>query len=76
MSKPIQPVYRMLGIKMEQVRTTLGMTQAELGEKCGLGRTSIVNIEKGRQRILLHDIEAIAAALHVSPKHLLRGIWT
>lgn len=57
------------------MRTALGMTQEEIAKKVGLTRVSITNIEAGKQRILLHDIETIAAAFGVSPKHMLRGIW-
>lgn len=76
MKRPIEPCYRMIGMRLEQIRTTLGVTQEEFSKRVGLTRTSIVNIEHGRQRILLHDVEKIAAALGITPKHLLRGIWT
>ncbi len=60
---------------MEQTRTVLGWTQADLAKRIGLTRTSVVNIEAGRQRVLLHDVEKIAAAFQMSPKQLMRGIW-
>ncbi len=75
MKEPLQPVYRMLGTKIELMRNTLGWTQDDLRKKVGLTRTSIANIEAGRQRILLHDIETIAKAFGCTPKQLLRGIW-
>lgn len=74
--KPIQPCYRALGVKIETIRTALGWTQEELAKKVGLTRTSITNLEAGRQRVLLHDVEAFAAAFNTTPKNLLRGIWT
>jgi transcriptional regulator with XRE-family HTH domain len=74
--KQMQPVYRLLGAKIEQIRTTLGMSQEDLSKRIGtLNRPSIANIEAGRQRVLLHDVEAFAAAFGISPKQLLRGIW-
>jgi transcriptional regulator with XRE-family HTH domain len=76
MSRPIEPVYRQLAARVESIRTVLGLTQEELGKRVGLKRTSIVNFEAGRQRILLDDVEKFAKALGVTPKHLLRGIWT
>ena len=73
----LEPCYRMLGSRIEMIRETLGMTQLELAHKCeGLTRTSIANLEAGRQRIPLHKVELIALALHTTPKHLMRGIWT
>lgn len=71
-----EPVYRLLGAKIEQMRTMLGWTQQELAKKVGLTRTSICNIEAGRQRILLHDVEKFAIAFNMQPKALLRGVWT
>ena len=47
------------------------MTQSKLGDLVGLSRTSITNIEKGRQHVALHQVFAIASALRVSPSALL-----
>jgi DNA-binding XRE family transcriptional regulator len=47
------------------------MTQEKLGSLVGLSRTSIVNIEKGRQHIALHQLFVFAAALKVRPEALL-----
>jgi DNA-binding XRE family transcriptional regulator len=75
MAKPIEPVYRAVGAKIEELRSALGWTQEDLAKRIGLNRTSIVNIEAGRQRILLHDAHKIAAAFGVTVKHLMKGIW-
>lgn len=48
-----------------------GMTQEKLGLLVGLSRTSITNIEKGRQHVLLHQVFAIASALKAPPEALL-----
>jgi transcriptional regulator with XRE-family HTH domain len=74
--KPIEPCHRLLGARIEHIRTTLGMTQEELAAKVGLRRPSVANFETGRQRFLLHVVERFASALSTTPKHLLRGIWT
>lgn len=50
-----------------------GMTQARLGRTVGLSRTSITNIERGRQHVALHHLFAIADALNVPPAVLLPG---
>lgn len=47
------------------------MTQEKLGSLVGLSRTSIVNIEKGRQHISLHQLFVFADALKVRPEALL-----
>ncbi len=41
------------------------VTQETLAKKTSLTRTSIINIEKGRQQILLHTLVGIAQVLRV-----------
>jgi len=41
------------------------LTQEALARKASLTRTSIINIEKGRQQILLHTLVDISRALQV-----------
>jgi len=74
--KQVEPVYRMVGTKIEQMRTILGWTQQDLAKKLNLTRGSVANIEAGKQRFLVHDIEKFANAFNTTPKNLLRGIWT
>jgi DNA-binding XRE family transcriptional regulator len=47
------------------------LTQQALANKALLTRTSIINIEKGRQQILLHTLVDIARALSIAPADLL-----
>ena len=47
------------------------LTQEALARKAALTRTSIINIEKGRQQILLHTLVDIARALDVPLTDLL-----
>jgi transcriptional regulator with XRE-family HTH domain len=75
MSKPIEAVYVSLGARVRMIRETLGLQQAELAKRVSLERTSIVNFENGKQRILVDDLEDYARALGTTPKHLLKGIW-
>lgn len=74
--KPIEPVYRLLGAKIEQFRNMLGWTQQELADKMLYSRGSIANIEVGRQRLLVADVERFATVFGTTPKNLMRGIWT
>ena len=75
MKPALQPIYVLFGARVQQVREALGMTQDDLRKKVGLTRTSIANIEAGRQRILLHDVDRFAKAFSITPKNLLKGIW-
>lgn len=74
-TKLVEPVYRQFGAKVESMRAVLMITQQDLAKKVKLTRASIANIEGGKQRILLADVEKFAVALGVSPRALMRGIW-
>lgn len=74
--KELEPCYRMLAARVVMIRSAIGMTQKTLAKRAGFTRPSIANFEAGRQRVPLHRVEIIARALHTTPKHLMRGIWT
>jgi transcriptional regulator with XRE-family HTH domain len=75
MGKPIEACHQAVGVRIRIIREALGISQHELAPRVGISRGSIANIETGRQRLLLDDIESFARALNTSPKHLLKGIW-
>jgi transcriptional regulator with XRE-family HTH domain len=64
-------VYRIVGERIRDERKKLDITQDELAKEIGLTRTSITNVEKGRQKLLLHTLVQIAAYLGTSPERLL-----
>jgi transcriptional regulator with XRE-family HTH domain len=63
--------YRQFGGQLRERRRRLGLTQESLAEDVGLSRTSITNIERGEQRILLHQLYSFADKLKVRPEKLL-----
>lgn len=64
--------YVALGRQIAQVRQSKSkITQEDLGLKVSLTRTSIINIEKGRQQLLVHTLVDIASALGVPVIELL-----
>jgi transcriptional regulator with XRE-family HTH domain len=63
-------VYQVVGSKIREQRVKLGLTQEELAAQVGLSRSSITNVEQGRQTILLHQFLEIAQALEISPQAL------
>ena len=65
-----QNFYKALGARIREVRGSK-LTQEELARFVKLTRTSIVNIESGRQKLLVHNLFLIAAALGVRPTDLL-----
>lgn len=64
-------IYKEFGRRLRQSRKAAELTQETLGEQIGLSRTSITNIEKGRQRIPLHVLFLLASAVGVDPGTLL-----
>ncbi len=52
-------------------RERAGLTQDALAARVSLSRTSVTNIEKGRQKVLLHTFWGLADALGVAPAVLL-----
>lgn len=54
-----------LGAVILELRKRKRVTQIELAKAVGLERTSITNIEKGKQKISVHTLAAIADALGV-----------
>lgn len=71
MTGAVEPIYEHIGHRTCEARLRMGLTQSQLGELVGLTRTSIVNIELGRQRVMLHTVLVLAAALSVRASDLL-----
>lgn len=64
-------LYERIGFALRKQRDKIGMTQATLAELSGLSRTSVTNIERGGQALLVHQLLELAKALGVSPASLL-----
>ena len=64
-------VYPEIGGLIRQRRKRQKLTQEKLAPLVGLSRTSLANIESGRQKLLVHQIYAFAAALDMKPEDLL-----
>jgi transcriptional regulator with XRE-family HTH domain len=56
-------LYRLIGAELATRRKRLRLKQAEVADRIGLTRASLANIEKGRQKIMLHHIYRLATAL-------------
>jgi len=64
-------IYSAIGRAIASRRREVGRSQAEVAEHIGLTRTSVSNIEKGRQKMLVHTLMEIAACLGTSVMDLL-----
>ena len=65
------PFYERVGELIRKRRNELKIPQDTLASDVGLTRTSISNIEKGRQKLLLHTFFEIARTLKSEPAALL-----
>jgi DNA-binding XRE family transcriptional regulator len=63
--------YQEFGRKLAVQRRAAKITQEALSKSVGLSRTSIVNIEKGRQPVQLHLVAKMASTLGVDTATLI-----
>lgn len=66
----IQPIYRQFGQNLRFRRLDLGLTQEAMAKRMKISRSSLVNIEQGRQRLLLHDAFRFARMLKIDFQRL------
>lgn len=64
-------LYKAIGDLILTARTRKHMTQVDLAVRVGLTRTSITNIEAGKQRVAIETLYEIALALRVPVGSLL-----
>lgn len=65
------PVYLAFGRAVAARRKELALTQADLAARIGLSRGSVAHIERGSQKVFLHQVIEIAAALELPSARLL-----
>ncbi|MDB4308159.1 helix-turn-helix domain-containing protein [Gammaproteobacteria bacterium] len=65
---------RLFGERVREARTALSISQEDLAFRCGLDRTYISGIERGKRNISLLKLVTIAKALEVDPSQLVDGI--
>ncbi len=67
-------VLQRFGRKVREKRAALGLSQEEFADKCGLDRTYISGIERGKRNVSLRNIHAIAEALGTTVSELTDGL--
>lgn len=63
--------YQEIGNRIARARKKTKLSQHDLATRIGLKRTSVTNIEKGRQKVMVHTLIEVAKHLNVSPAELL-----
>lgn len=64
-------IYSKFGAILAKTREAAGLTQQDLANAIGLSRTSITNIEKGRQGVSIITLYELSEVLKVKPERLL-----
>ncbi len=78
MAKPLavdvheRDLYTQIGARIRKLREEAKLSQEQLAQGVGLTRTSITNVEQGKQKMLLHTFVEIAHQLSVDPAEMLR----
>ncbi len=62
------------GGRVRDRRLAMGLSQEAFAGKCGLDRTYISGIERGKRNLSLRNIEVIANALGASISELTEGL--
>lgn len=74
MSESIEAIidrfYADIGRRIRDARVRTGATQAQLATQASMTRSSLANIEAGRQRIPVHVLVLVSEALNVAPTEL------
>lgn len=70
----ITDIAKRFGGRVRQMRKNAGLSQESFAVKCGLDRTYISGIERGRRNLSLRNIHLIANALDVSISELMNGL--
>jgi DNA-binding XRE family transcriptional regulator len=63
-------VKKFIGTKIHEIRKRQGISQHALAEKLGYARTSIVNIEAGKQGLPCNVLWMVCNILHCTPNDL------
>jgi transcriptional regulator with XRE-family HTH domain len=62
------------GKRLRELRQATGLSQEAFAAACGLDRTYISRIERGKRNVSLRNIEMLAKALRVSISELTKGL--
>jgi transcriptional regulator with XRE-family HTH domain len=67
----IEPLYRKIGLAIQDARGIAGLTQRQVSKRSGVSMNTINAMENGKNRTAIHRLIAIAKAIRVPLSHLL-----
>ena len=62
------------GGRVRELRRATGLSQEAFADRCGLDRTYISGIERGKRNVSLENLKVLAKALNVTLSRLLEGL--
>lgn len=62
------------GRRVRELREAKGLSQEAFAEECGLDRTYISGIERGKRNVGVENVKVIANALGVTMSRLFEGL--
>jgi DNA-binding XRE family transcriptional regulator len=68
---PVDGFYERFGRRLREMRKGAELTQDQVASRLGVNRTTLVNIEKGRQRVALDQVIELANILGCDAAELL-----
>jgi transcriptional regulator with XRE-family HTH domain len=72
--KDVTDIRGRFGQRVRDLRKARSLSQEDFAGECGLDRTYISGIERGRRNVSLINIALIARTLGISVSELLRGL--
>ncbi|MBY0228770.1 MAG: helix-turn-helix domain-containing protein [Gemmataceae bacterium] len=67
-------ILEQFGARVREKRAALSLSQEAFAAKCGLDRTYISGIERGKRNVSLKNIAVIAKALGITISDLAKGL--
>lgn len=66
-----QKFLRLIGTRVRERRQLRGLSQEELGMRCGLHRTFVGSVERGERNIAILNLRLLARVLRVAVSELI-----
>ena len=74
MPEPLSDATRLLGERVRARRSSLGLSQEALADRCGVHWTFLGQVERGQRNLSLHNLLKLADGLDVDPGELVRRL--